>query len=204
MKVYAFDFDGTLTTSDTLIAFIRYAHGDMRTLIGFVLFSPLLLLMKLHLYPNWKAKQRVFSYFFGGMPIEQFDDICSRFAKASQHLLRSKGIEMICQALVEDSQVVIVSASIENWVRPFFTHNERLSVQDASHINVIGTQPEILGECLTGRFLTSNCYGQEKVNRLRKLFPCRNDYELIAFGDSRGDKELLDYADQGYFKPFRQ
>ena len=26
-RIYAFDFDGTLTTRDTLIAFIRYAKG---------------------------------------------------------------------------------------------------------------------------------------------------------------------------------
>ena len=28
-------------------------------------------------------------------------------------------------------------------------------------------------------------------------------YDLIAFGDSRGDKELLDFADKGFYKPFR-
>lgn len=61
MRIYAFDFDGTLTTKDTLIEFIRFSKGRVRLFLGFLLFSPLLILMKLHLYPNWKAKQRVFS-----------------------------------------------------------------------------------------------------------------------------------------------
>ena len=34
-KLFAFDFDGTLTTRDTLIEFIRYACGTVRFLLGF-------------------------------------------------------------------------------------------------------------------------------------------------------------------------
>jgi phosphoserine phosphatase len=52
--------------------------------------------------------------------------------------------------------------------------------------------------------LTKNCYGEEKVNRLKSLYPNRQDYHLTAFGDSRGDKELLAFADESHFKPFRK
>ena len=31
----------------------------------------------------------------------------------------------------------------------------------------------------------------------------RNDYVIEAFGDSRGDRELLTFADKAHFKPFR-
>ena len=74
-KVFAFDFDGTLTTRDTLIAFIRYACGTPRFLLGFLLHAPLLVLMKLRLYSNGKAKQRLFTWFFREMTIESFDRI---------------------------------------------------------------------------------------------------------------------------------
>ena len=86
-KVYAFDFDGTLTTKDTLLAFIRYAKGTGKTILGALLFSPILILMRLHLYPNWKAKQQVFSYFFKGMEIGDFNDLCKRFAHDNRQLL---------------------------------------------------------------------------------------------------------------------
>ena len=72
-KIYCFDFDGTLTTSDTLLEFIKYAKGRSRFLMVFLMYSPLLVLMKLHLYPNWKAKQRIFAHLFAGMRIEKFD-----------------------------------------------------------------------------------------------------------------------------------
>lgn len=196
-KIYAFDFDGTLTTKDTLLEFIRFAKGSGQMFCGFLLFSPLLLLMKLHLYPNWKAKQQLFSYFFKGMNIDDFNALCMRFAEQNKHLLRPAGIEKVRQAIEEEqATVLIISASIDNWVRPFFDEIDK-------KIQVLGTQIEIKGGRLTGRFTTKNCYGQEKVNRLTALYPHREAYELIAFGDSRGDKELLDFADKSFYKPFR-
>ena len=196
-KIYAFDFDGTLTTKDTLLEFIRFAKGSGQMFRGFLLFSPLLLLMKLHLYPNWKAKQQVFSYFFKGMNIDDFNALCTRFAEQNKHLLRPAGIEKVRQAIEEEqATVLIISASIDNWVRPFFDEIDK-------KIQVLGTQIETKEGCLTGQFTTKNCYGQEKVNRLTALYPHREAYDLIAFGDSRGDKELLDFADKAFYKPFR-
>lgn len=196
-KIYAFDFDGTLTTKDTLLEFIRFAKGSGQMFRGFLLFSPLLLLMKLHLYPNWKAKQLVFSYFFKGMNIDDFNALCTHFAEQNKHLLRPAGIEKVRQAIEEEqATVLIISASIDNWVRPFFDEIDK-------KIQVLGTQIETTEGRLTGQFTTKNCYGQEKVNRLTALYPHREAYDLIAFGDSRGDKELLDFADKGFYKPFR-
>lgn len=191
-KIVAFDFDGTLTTKDTLIAFIRYACGNGAFLLGFLLFSPLLVLMKLGLYPNYKAKQKVFAHFFEGMRQEDFDNLCQAFAASSKHLLRPKGIEAVDQAISEGADVLIVSASIDNWVQPFFPS-----------VKVIGTQIEIIDGKLSGRFLTKNCYGQEKVNRILSLYPHCQDYHLAAYGDSRGDQELLAFADEAHYKPFR-
>ena len=192
VKIYAFDFDGTLTTKDTLIEFIRFAKGTIAFGCGFLRYAHLLVLMKLGLYPNWKAKQKVFAHFFKGITIEDFDSICQAFAASSHHLLRPKGIEAIHQAQNEGAEVLIVSASIDNWVQPFF-----------ANVKVLGTQIEVMDGKLTGRFLTKNCYGQEKVNRILSLYPNRQDYYLTAYGDSRGDKELLTFADESHFKPFR-
>ncbi len=49
-KIYCFDFDGTLTTSDTLLEFIKYAKGRGRFLMVFLMYSPVLVMMKLHMY----------------------------------------------------------------------------------------------------------------------------------------------------------
>ena len=186
-KVFAFDFDGTLTIRDTLIAFIRYACGTSRFLLGFLLHAPLLVLMKLRLYSNGKAKQRLFAWFFRGMPLETFDTLCQSFALSHRHLLRPETVCLLQQALSEGSEVLIVSASIDNWVQPFFPT-----------VTVLGTQIEVIDGRLTGRFLTPNCYGQEKVRRILALHPDRSAYRLTAYGDSRGDRELLAFADEAH------
>ena len=247
MHLVLFDFDGTLTTRDTLIAFIRYVHGTRRTLTGFLRYLPQLVLMKLHLYPNWKAKQKVFAHFFAGMPLATFNTWCQRFAADNQGLLRPKGIATLHQALADGAQVMVVSASIDNWVAPFFTSlstsptasfhpsqsdgnsqlspfNSQLSTFNSqlspltSHLSpfnsqlstfnsqllVVGTRIEVSGGKITGRFLTPNCYGPEKVQRVQALLTePRGHYHITAYGDSRGDKEMLQYADEGYYRPFR-
>ena len=186
-QLFAFDFDGTLTTRDTLIAFIHYACGTPRFLLGFLLHAPLLVLMKLRLYSNGKAKLRLFSWFFRGMPIEIFDALCQSFALSHRHLLRPETVRLLQQALSEGSEVLIVSASIDNWVQPFFPA-----------VTVLGTQIEVIDGRLSGRFLTPNCYGQEKVRRILALHPDRSAYRLTAYGDSRGDRELLAFADEAH------
>lgn len=194
-KIYAFDFDGTLTKRDTLVEFIRFAKGDKAFVLCMLRFLPILLAMKAGLYPNWKAKQKVFSYCFKGMTVDAFNALCRRFAEEKAHLMRPKGRQKIREVLAEGGKVIVVSASINNWVEPFFS--------EFGDVFVVGTMIDEHEGKLTGRFLTKNCYGREKVNRLLQLYPERRQYHLTAFGDSRGDMELLDFADEGYYKPFR-
>ena len=191
-KVVVFDFDGTLTSRDSFLAFIRYAKGGWAFFIGMLIYAPLLVLMLLRLYPNYKAKQKVFAHFFEGMTLERFNLLCRSFAADNLNLLRPKGMAALQQAQDIGAEVVIVSASIDDWVQPFF-----------QNVTVLGTKVEVADGRLTGRFLTKNCYGQEKVARLLACYPHRDDYHLTAYGDSRGDKELLAFADESHYKPFR-
>ena len=191
-KVFAFDFDGTLTTRDSLIAFLRYACGTRRFLLGMLRHAHLIALMLLKLYPNGRAKERLFSYFFEGVTLDTFNHLCQRFARDKRQLLRPQAIETVAKAQAEGTRVFIVSASVDNWVAPFFPG-----------VEVIGTQVEVIDGYLTGRFLTPNCYGPEKVRRLRSACPDLDHCHLTAFGDSRGDRELLQLADEAHYKPFR-
>ena len=215
-RIYCFDFDGTLTTKDTLLEIIRYKAGTGRLLWGFLLYSPILVLMKLHLYPNWKAKQLIFTHFFGGMNTRAFNLLCQNFAKECSSLLRPEMIDLVGRAIKDRKKVFIVSASIDNWVRPFF------KVRGLDGVKVLGTQIEVIDGRLTGKFKSNNCYGEEKVHRITEALSAspsatspastsspasapfvRSQYEIEAFGDSRGDQEMLAFADKGHYKPFR-
>ena len=62
-KLYCFDFDGTLTTKDSMIELIRYAHGTKGLILGLLANIWYLVMMKLHLYPNWRSKERILAHF---------------------------------------------------------------------------------------------------------------------------------------------
>ena len=189
-RLYVFDFDGTLTKRDSLLAFIIFVRGWKTLLLTFLRYSPLLVMMKLGLYDNGKAKEKVFGACFSGMSLKTFDGYCQRFAREQRSLLRDQAVLYINK--VREETCVIISASVDNWVQPFFPD-----------IRVLGTQIEVVDGKLTGKFTTPNCYGPEKVRRLLGVYPERKDYYLIAFGDSGGDRELLDFADEAYYQPFR-
>ena len=194
-QIYIYDFDGTLTRRDSFLDFIRYTCGSRSLYCGLLVFSPLLILMKLQLYANGRAKERLFTHFFQGMSIRVFDDLCAKYGLSRADLLLDAARKAVNEVASNGYRIFIVSASVDRWVLPFF--------RDVPNVTVIGTQIEVENGLVTGRFSTPNCYGAEKVRRIQALLPYREQYKLIAHGDSRGDKEMLNYADQGYFRPFR-
>lgn len=190
-----FDFDGTVTFKDTFLEFIKFAKGKKRFYAGFILLSPILIAMKAGLYPNWKAKERVLIHFFEGTPIKQFNSWGQEFARnIIPQMIRSQALIQLNKHQAQGDVVYIVSASPENWLIGWVKkHN----------LNLISTKLECVNSKITGRIDGKNCYGQEKVNRIKHDIELNKYDRIIAFGDSSGDKEMLAFADESYFKPFR-
>ena len=211
VALYAFDFDGTLTDKDSLLAIIRYAKGSLRFWLIMLRFLPLMVLMKAGRYSNSRLKEKVLAYSFGGMEIGKFNELCRQFAASHQHLFREEGVQCLRQYLQNlpstaqaEEGVYIVSASLINWVKPFFDSVE-LTDEERRHLFFLCTEAEVADGTFTGRFSVPNCYGPEKVRRLKeRLLDSRSNYFITAYGDSRGDSDLLAFADQGFYKPFRQ
>ncbi len=190
-NIAVFDFDGTLTTRDTLLMFIRFVVGTRRFFMGMLLFSPLMILMKLKLYDNSKCKEHVFSWFFKGMRHEAFVEYGRRFAGKVRCVARQDTTKALAQHRTNGDTIYIISASIREWVAPYC---ESLGVTA-----VLSTEAEVDDNgCLTGRFSTPNCYGAEKVRRLLTIEPDRDSYHLTAYGDSSGDAEMFALADEHY------
>lgn len=194
--IAVFDFDGTITRKDTLLLFIKFSKGKRLFIFGFTLFLPLIVAMKLKLYPNWRAKQSLFSFFYKGISLQEFNDMADKFSFEIDKIIRPKAMEALKLHKKNGDMVIIISASIENWIKPWA---DKLGVD-----MVLATQIDInKNRLLTGKFLSKNCYGQEKVNRLLEVFPNRNDYSLITYGDSQGDKEIIEISDKGYYNKFK-
>ena len=195
MKLALFDFDGTITTDDSLLKFIRFVVGDRRFLLGLVVLSPMLVLYKLKLIPNYKAKQYMLSWFFKGMSKDAFLKVANEYSLVHiDKILRPKAIEKINWHKNQGHKVVVVSASIECWLRPWCEKNG---------LELIATKLEIKDDIVTGKLLSKNCYGVEKVNRIKELYNIEKYDYIYAYGDSSGDKQMLELAHEKFYKPFR-
>jgi len=189
-----FDFDGTITTDDSLLKFIRFVVGDSKFLIGLVILSPILVAYKLKLIPNYKAKQKMLSWFFKGMRKDAFYQVANEYSlNHIDKIVRLSAMQKIQWHKENGHKVVVVSASVECWLKSWCDKND---------LELIATKLEI-SDVVTGKLLSKNCYGVEKVNRIREKYEL-NQYEYIyAYGDSSGDKEMLELANEKHYKPFR-
>ncbi|MFR5959660.1 MAG: haloacid dehalogenase-like hydrolase [Bacteroides stercoris] len=115
-----------------------------------------------------------------------------------ENLLYQDAVKQIKQHLYRGDEIVVISASIDHGQSHLLRELRAL-------IKFWGLQLELSGTGhLTGRFATANCYGEEKVKRLLQLYPDRTQYRLVVYGDSRGDKELLAFSDESYYKQFNR
>jgi len=194
-QIAFFDFDGTITTKDTLLEFIKFTKGTMAFYVGFLLYSPFLVAYKLKLISNQTAKEKVLAYFFKGMPVPAFEEKCLAFAKqVIPGLLRPKALEEIKQLKEQGVQVVIVSASPENWIRPWASQ-----VQAA----LLGTRLQTENGLLTGKIFEQNCHGNEKVKRIKACYQLSDYSQIYTYGDTSGDKPMLALGTNQHYKPFR-
>jgi phosphatidylglycerophosphatase C len=82
-------------------------------------------------------------------------------------------------------EVYIVSASASQWIAPW---------SDQYKAGVIGTQLQIESGRLTGKLASKNCYGIEKVNRIKALLKLEDYQHICIYGSGRGDREMLALA----------
>lgn len=189
--IVCFDFDGTLITTDSFLRFARRVCGPLRFCRVLLVYVPMLVMMFLRLIPRDDAKQRLFSAFFKGMEAERFRRCGRDFAQEVDGWIRRSVYGHALDARREGWRVYVVTASIEDWVRPWCEERGFLC---------IGTRAEVdAGGRLTGFFVGRNCRADEKVRRVSELLPKpRSCYHVLAYGDSDGDRELLAWADEGF------
>ncbi len=193
-KLALFDFDGTITTKDSFIEFLKFHKGTLNFFFGFAVLSPYLVAMKLRLIPNWKAKEIVLKYFLKGLEQEKMEQLARDFTtEVIPGLLRPRAIEQIRKHKENGDDIYLVSASAEGWLK-FWC--------DEIGIRLIGTRLEVIDGKITGKIDGKNCYGPEKVARIKVEIDISHYSEIYAYGDSRGDKEMLALADHACYRHF--
>lgn len=191
--VAAFDFDGTLTASDSFLPFLRAVAGNTRYVQHMLSLSPVLLGYGLGLVKNHRAKARVLAKFLSGAEVEAIRRIAQDFAtRQLPGQIRASALARLRWHQQQGHRCVIVSASLECYLQPW--------AQTVGVSEIIGSQLAIDADIYTGQLAGANCYGAEKTRRLEALLGSRDAYTLYAYGDSKGDRELLALADYAYYR----
>ncbi len=190
----AFDFDGTLTRRDTLLPFLLHTLGAAAVLRHAFILSPTLAGYALGFIHNGVAKERVFIQCLADMHIGELQQQAAQFAEHELPILmRSEALQRLDWHKQQGHRCVVISASLELYVQPW--------AQRAGFDDVIATHLETREDGrITGKLAGENCFGAEKVRRLEALLGPRSGYTLYAYGDSKGDRELLSYADHAYYR----
>lgn len=194
--VAVFDFDGTLSTRDCVVPFMRRAVGTLR--LSARLMAPRRRLLHAALRRDRDTmKALAASAAFTARPVSEIGELGRQFAKFVEgNWLRRDTLEALRAHVEKGDRVAIVSASLEPYLGPL---GRSIGV-DA----VLCTRLEVGdGERLTGRLLGANCRGEEKLRRIDAWLAAdglsRDDVRLVAYGDSAGDVAMLRAADTAYW-----
>jgi phosphatidylglycerophosphatase C len=191
--VAAFDVDGTVTSRDCVVPFLRRVAGTgpLAVRLGMSIHR---LVPALTRRDRDRLKVLATQAVFTGRPIAEVDALGEAFAeRIARQWLRTDTLDRMRWHAAEGHLVVFVSASYGTYLRPLAG---RLAVG-----GVVATELEVDGDgrC-TGALIDGNCRGREKARRLHDWLDAnyggREAVELWAYGDSPGDRELLALADK--------
>lgn len=191
-----FDFDGTLTRHDSFIPFLRFAFGNR-------VFAQRMTQMVLPTLRFWcqqisrdELKHILIATFLTDVSESWLCDQAQQFCQhAWLGLMRPAGIDGVRQERIAAAEVTLCSASPELILRPFAA---RLG------IHLIATRLEVIHGRLTGNIQGQNCRREQKIKRLEDKYGSLHQYHLRAWGDSKGDQELLAAADEPHWRYFHK
>ncbi len=192
--VALFDFDGTITTRDSLLPFLYFLYGFWGVArIGFTAF-PQLFGFAFGTVSRQTAKEAILTAAFAGKTPDELAEPVNQYITIRLcGLVKKEALDKVRWHQQQGHRCIIVSASVSLYLLPWS--------QSMHFSDLLSSQLAIDNSGrFTGKLVGTNCWGPEKVKRIEGLLGDPKNYLIYAYGDSRGDQEMLAIAD----KPFYQ
>jgi phosphatidylglycerophosphatase C len=191
MNLALFDFDGTITFTDTFTPFLYFAVDPRRIAVGKVVLTPLILGYRLGILSQSAARTRVAAFGFRGRRESDVRQAGSNYARdVLPGVVRPKALARINWHKAQGDVVVVVSGSLDVYLADWCRRLE---------LDLICTELEARDGTLTGRYRQGDCVGKEKSRRIREKYNLQDYPVIYAYGDTTDDHEMLSIADRKYF-----
>jgi len=187
--IAAFDVDGTLTTRDCVRPFLQRVAGRRR-LVTSMMRRPLATAAAAIRRDRDRFKEIIVGGSLRGRLVADVESMGEQFAQyVLVNWLRPDTLRRLRWHQRSGHRIVLVSASLAAYLRPMAV---RLGVDD-----VLCTDSTRKGDRYGDRLVGRNCRAAEKRRRFDEWLDEHGwvDAEVWAYGDSSGDRELLERAD---------
>src|SRR5262245_10816579 len=182
--VAAFDFDGTLSTRDNFLPYLRIVAGTRDLARAIAAAAPALAAARRDPSQRDVAKAIVLRGTLAGRREEYLRDIGARYARlVVARYLAPETMARFREHRADGHAIVLVSASLHVYLDPI------AALLGADAVLATALEVDADGRC-TGEIAGENVRGVEKVRRLDAWLAGR-DAVIHAYGDSAGDDELL-------------
>lgn len=189
-----FDFDGTISTKNSFLEFAAFLYGRSGLYKKSLQLLPLAVRFATRQITDHQFKEAAFAHFCGGMKEEEFHAKATEYGhNLIPNIVRPKAAEKIQEHKRNGDTIIVVSASFQEVLKPWC---------DLLGVNVIATVLEAKDGVITGKLDSPVCWGPQKVERIRQALDLKYFTKVVAYGNSRGDKEMLAFADDAFYKPF--
>jgi phosphatidylglycerophosphatase C len=188
--VACFDFDGTLSTRDNFLPYLRIVAGTRDLVRAIAAAAPALAASRRDPSQRDVAKAIMLRGTVAGRSEAYLRDVGARFARlvVARHLAPDT-MARLEHHRADGHDIVLVSASLHVYLDPI------AELLGADAVLATALEVDADGRC-TGEIAGANVRGLEKVNRLDAWLAGR-DVVIHAYGDSSGDDELLARAHHG-------
>lgn len=189
-----FDFDGTITYKDSADVFYKFLYKSQLTFIfkNYLLCFSLIILLKIKLISYLNLKKKRLLIHTSKIDTNNLLSISEKFKTTDlKKILKPSALDRIQWHKNQGHEIWIISASydfiLEKWAQE---HQLNLITNKTTYIN-------------KKRILSNNDINfEEKLIQIKKTINLNEYVEIYAYGDSEGDKKMLEIATKKYYKYF--
>lgn len=193
-RLALFDFDGTITDRDSEFDFLRFVFGWSGLALKFPHLAAPLLRWELHRLSSKGIKETLFRRFFADWSHMEFLEATIRYShQGLPAIIRPRALDAINSHRANGDRVLVVSASPYELIAPWALQNQ---------VELVANHIEHRTWLDVWHFDGPEYSGAEKVRQIRTRVRLEDYSEIYAYGNSEGDRDMLEAATHPHYRYF--